>query len=187
MRITGGALKGRIVSLPKGELDVRPAMDRMRESIFAVLGDLSGLAFLDLFSGSGVVALEAASRGASPVSCVERDRAKRRLLIENLSIAPERIECHIMPVELFVKRCKEKFDLVFCDPPFPYRFRAELISSIAEGGMLKGGGRLLIHHPQEDPLPEFPPGLALADERSYGRSIVKIYRALDRDRPLLSN
>jgi 16S rRNA (guanine966-N2)-methyltransferase len=68
MRITGGKYRGRIVEVPKGTLEIRPAMDRMRESVFAVLGDLSGLSFLDLFSGSGIIAMEAASRGAYPLA-----------------------------------------------------------------------------------------------------------------------
>ncbi|HOX18306.1 MAG TPA: RsmD family RNA methyltransferase, partial [Spirochaetales bacterium] len=69
MRVTGGSLAGRTLKVPKGPLDIRPAMDRMRESVFAVLGDLSGMSFLDLFAGSGVLGLEAASRGASRVVC----------------------------------------------------------------------------------------------------------------------
>jgi 16S rRNA (guanine966-N2)-methyltransferase len=56
MRITGGQLSGRITKCPEGV--IRPAMDRMRESVFAVLGDLSGKSFLDLFSGSGTIAIE---------------------------------------------------------------------------------------------------------------------------------
>lgn len=179
MRITGGSLCGRSVALPKGDLDIRPAMDRMRESVFGILGDLSGLSFLDLFSGSGIVALEAASRGASPVVCVERDKAKSRLLLENLSMAPERIECKFLPVELFLKRCRYSFDLIFCDPPFPYRYRLQLLEAVGSGNILAEGGRFLIHHPQEDPLPEKAAGLELRDRRVYGRSILRIYgRAL---------
>jgi 16S rRNA (guanine966-N2)-methyltransferase len=64
MRITGGEYRGRIVKCPPGV--IRPAMDRMRESLFSILGNLEGKSFLDIFSGSGVVGLEAASRGLSP-------------------------------------------------------------------------------------------------------------------------
>ncbi|MFW6253274.1 MAG: RsmD family RNA methyltransferase, partial [bacterium] len=62
MRITGGSLRGRVVKVPPGE--IRPTMDRMRESMFSILGPLHGRSFLDLFGGSGIVALEAVSRGA---------------------------------------------------------------------------------------------------------------------------
>ena len=68
MRITGGILRGRQVKIPAGT--IRPAMDRVRESVFSALGDLTGLSFLDFFSGSGIIALEAASRGASYIEAV---------------------------------------------------------------------------------------------------------------------
>ena len=74
MRITGGELRGRSIKCPDGV--IRPAMDRMRESLFAILGDLSGKSFLDLFSGSGTIAIEAVSRGASHVELVEKDKIK---------------------------------------------------------------------------------------------------------------
>ena len=74
MRITGGILKGRVIKCPDGV--IRPAMDKMRESVFAILGDLSGKSWLDLFSGSGTIAIEAASRGAGEVSLCEKDKVK---------------------------------------------------------------------------------------------------------------
>ncbi len=71
MRITGGTIRGRRVVCPPGV--IRPAMDRMRESMFSILGPLDGFSFLDLFTGSGLVGLEAWSRGARPVVLVEKD------------------------------------------------------------------------------------------------------------------
>ncbi|HET7839908.1 MAG TPA: RsmD family RNA methyltransferase [Rectinemataceae bacterium] len=176
MRITGGKYLGRTIEVAKGGLEIRPAMDRMRESIFAVLGDLSGLSFLDLFSGSGVIALEAASRGASPVVCVEKDRAKFPMLLRNASISEERIECKSTSSELFLARNKQAFDLVFCDPPFPYRYRAELLASLSERPTSAPGGLVLIHYPMEDRLLDRYGSLGLEDERVYGRSHVRIYR-----------
>lgn len=176
MRITGGSLKGRSVRVPEGGLEIRPAMDRMRESIFAILGDLAGLSFLDLFAGSGIIGLEAASRGADPVVCVEKDRSKFPTLLQNVSIAPRRIECHAMPVERFLLRNKLAFSVIFLDPPFPYEFRLELLSRLADSPTLAAEGLLLIHHPREDSLPSELRRLSLADEREFGRSIVKFYR-----------
>lgn len=176
MRITGGKYCGRTIEVAKGNLEIRPAMDRMRESVFAVLGDLSGLSFLDLFSGSGIIALEAASRGAFPVTCVEKDPAKFPLLLQNVRIAEERIECKSMPVERFLLRNKTPYKLIFCDPPFPYRYRADLLAKFAEGPTLAPGGLALVHFPHEDPLPDSLGPLSLEDKREYGRSIVKFYR-----------
>ena len=176
MRITGGKYCGRKVEVPKGPLEIRPAMDRMRESVFAVLGDLTGLSFLDLFSGSGIIALEAASRGASPVACVEKDPEKFPLLLRNVSIADERIECKSMPVERFLLRNKVPYAIVFCDPPFPYQYRAELLRILAEGPTSAPGGLVLLHYPAEDRPPKELALLSLEDEREYGRSMVRFYR-----------
>jgi 16S rRNA (guanine966-N2)-methyltransferase len=176
MRITGGKYCGRTIELPTGPLEIRPAMDRMRESVFAVLGDLTGLSFLDLFSGSGIIALEAASRGAHPVACVERDRQKFPVLLRNVAIAERRVECHALPVERFLLRNRDPFDVVFCDPPFPYAFRRQLLESLSSGCTLKSGGLALIHFPREDALPERLGSLRLVDTRAYGRSTVRFYR-----------
>jgi 16S rRNA (guanine(966)-N(2))-methyltransferase RsmD len=169
MRITGGVLCGRQVTVPEGI--IRPAMDRMRESVFAVLGDLTGLSFLDLFSGSGIIALEAASRGAEPVEAVEMDKLKRKTLLENVSMAPVRINCRFMAAELYVKRAKKSFDIIFCDPPFPYQYKQELAAAIAASPLMAAGSRLLIHRPREEDE-GLPPGLMLEDSREYGRSVV---------------
>jgi 16S rRNA (guanine(966)-N(2))-methyltransferase RsmD len=176
MRVTGGIYCGRTIELPDSSMEIRPAMDRMRESVFAILGDLTGLSFLDLFSGSGIIALEASSRGAHPVVCVERDRAKFPILLKNVSIAERHIECKAQPVELFLARNRESFDLVFLDPPFPYAYRLDLLKVIAKKESLKLGGRLLIHFPREDRLPDSIASLRLEDERRYGRSFMRFYR-----------
>jgi 16S rRNA (guanine(966)-N(2))-methyltransferase RsmD len=174
MRITGGVLGGRRVEVPGGI--IRPSMDRMRESVFAVLGDLSGLSFLDIFSGSGIIALEAASRGAAEVEAVEMDGQKRKALLENVSISPIRISCRFMAAELYVKRAKRSFDLVFCDPPFPYRFKWDLVRDIAASPLIREGSRLLLHRPREDYRDEPPPFLVREDRREYGRSVVDFFR-----------
>lgn len=177
MRITGGSLKGRKVGVYKGSLDIRPAMDSMRESVFAILGDLSGSSFLDLFSGTGVIALEASSRGADPVVCVEKDTLKFPLLLANVSIADRRIECHSIPVERFLLRNRVGYSLVFIDAPFPYPWRRELLDKLGTGSTVAMNGRVLIHYPKEDRLQDRTGRLVLEDERSYGRSLIRFYRA----------
>ena len=80
-----------------------------------------------------------------------------------------------MAVELYLKRCKEKYDFIFMDPPFPYKFRKELIETAGKRHMLNPGGKLLIHYPEEDALPDQIGNLVLTDKRIYGRSIVNFY------------
>lgn len=174
MRITGGLLKGRKVIVPSGK--IRPSMDRMRESVFACLGEIKDLSFLDIFTGSGIIALEAASRGASPVEAVEQDKQKSSDLLENVSISPCRINCRFMPAELYVKRAKKPFDIIFLDPPFPYQFKWELVANITHSLLVKNDSRILIHRPRDDYLKTDIQHLVKNDSREYGRSIVDFFQ-----------
>ena len=154
----------------------------MRESVFSILGPLEGRSFLDGCSGSGVLALEAHSRGASPVVCVERDRSKGPVLLRNLAIASERIQCHFVPAERFIARSTRSYSIVFLDPPFPYAHKPELVMAAATAGLVEEGGLLLIHHPAEDALPDRCGILSVVDVRAYGRSTVTFYRPVS-DQP----
>jgi 16S rRNA (guanine(966)-N(2))-methyltransferase RsmD len=200
MRVTGGEYSGRRIAVPPGE--IRPAMDRMRESVFSILtsalGSLEGLAVLDLFSGSGSMALEALSRGARLAVLVERDRGKATVIRKNFSYVEEdRWTLVLSPAERYLKRVAVRseghaatagssanpgagtygppFDLLFVDPPFRYRGKAGLLSQIASAGVLAPEGRVMIHVPAEDDLAEEPEGLVRTDRRAYGRSIVHIF------------
>lgn len=173
MRITGGTLKGRKVAVPSGI--IRPSMDRMRESVFSSLGNLTGLSFLDIFSGSGIIALEAASRGAIFIEAVEQDKQKHRTLLENVSISPCRINCRFMPAELYIKRAKKSFDIIFLDPPFPYQYKWDLIVNIVKSELVKNESRILIHRPRHDYLKTDIVNLTRKDTREYGLSVVDFF------------
>jgi 16S rRNA (guanine(966)-N(2))-methyltransferase RsmD len=176
MRITGGVLAGRKIEVPPGI--IRPAMDRMRESVFAVLGNIEGKSFLDLFAGSGIIALEAASRKAHPLEAVEMDGGKRSVLISNVQLSAERIHCHFIPVELYVKRAGSKgkrFDYIFCDPPFPYKYKEELLAKIACSTLMDEASLLMIHHPSSESFDGGILGLTRQDRREYGRSVVDFF------------
>jgi len=165
-------------------------MDKMRESVFACLGDLSGCSFLDLFSGSGIIAVEAASRGASRIEAVEQDKLKRNILLKNVSISPVRINCRFMPAELYIKRANKHdntggavktagcgpFDIIFLDPPFPYQFKWELVKNIASSQLTLAGSKILIHRPRQDYLKSEITNLEKTDSREYGRSVVDFFK-----------
>jgi 16S rRNA (guanine(966)-N(2))-methyltransferase RsmD len=172
MRVTGGKYNGRRVACPPGV--IRPAMDRMRESVFAILGDLSELSFLDLYSGSGVIGIEAASRGASPVTFVEKDRRKLGTLKKNVEFVEADVTIICLAVERFFLTTKQKYNIVFADPPFNYKEKAGMLAKAGE--LLTPDGSLLIHYPAEEQIPEKSDGLVLYDRRKYGRSIVGFYR-----------
>lgn len=181
MRVTGGTYGGRRIETPPGE--IRPAMDRMRESVFSILGSalggLDGLTVVDLFSGSGSMALEALSRGAAYAVLVERDRRKAPVIRKNLSyVEAERWKLVVAPAERYLARAGDSgppFDLVFCDPPFRYPGKDKLLAAIATAGLVSPAGTVVIHFPQEDDLEAPVPGLELKDRRTYGRSVVQLY------------
>jgi 16S rRNA (guanine966-N2)-methyltransferase len=186
MRVTGGAYNGRKLIVPPGV--IRPAMDRMRESLFALFGEMEGCSFLDLYCGSGSVGIEAASRGADPIVFVEKDRGKHTVLLRNLSFVEEQTEVYIVPVEHFLRRVKRSFDLIFLDPPFRQRGKVEVLQLIAARRILAHGGILAIHLSKEEEkgFPEVigaPPGagvqaagrLKLSDRRLYGGSLLLFF------------
>jgi 16S rRNA (guanine(966)-N(2))-methyltransferase RsmD len=151
-------------------------MDRMRESLFAILGDLTGLSFLDLFSGSGIIGIEAASRGAEPVFLVEKDRRKRNTLLDNIRFVESEIDVRVMDARQFIRRGAGRFDIIFLDPPFAMAGKPKLIDSISGASLLESGGTLIIHLPRQENLPDRIASLALADRRLYGGSCLAFYK-----------
>ncbi len=174
MRITGGPMKGRRLKMPPGR--VRPTMDRMRESMFAILGPLDNRSFLDLFAGSGAVSLEAASRGAFRVVAVERNRKTASVLRENVETMVARVEVRVRPVERFIRDTEEVFDLIYVDPPFAYGRHQTLLQEIGRAGILAAEGTLLIHH--EGAVLEAPAGWRHTDHRVYGGSLLDFFMPL---------
>lgn len=174
LRITGGSLKGRRVKVPDGV--IRPSMDQMRESVFACLGDISNLSFLDIFSGSGIIALEAASRGAAYIEAVEYDPLKRKTLLENAALSPVRINCHFISAELYILRARRFFDYIFLDPPFPYRYKWDLMAKIAVSALVSENTIIMIHRPRQDFQKDGIAALVREDSRAYGRSVVDFFR-----------
>lgn len=172
MRITAGKYRNRVVLCPTGI--IRPAMDRMRESLFSILesrlGTLCGLSFLDAFSGSGLVAIEAASRGASPVHLVEIDRKKKITIEKNLSMVEEEYQLFMMDVKRYLSLCKREYDIVYLDPPFPLEGKQKLVALADEKEIVKKEGLLIIHYPGEEKWPDQIGHLMLVDSRKYGRS-----------------
>jgi 16S rRNA (guanine966-N2)-methyltransferase len=174
LRVTGGQYRGRQILFPPGM--VRPSMDRMRISVFSVLGDLSGLSFLDLFSGSGAIGIEAASRGAEPVVLVEKDPRKKETIGKNISFVESRIELVLMPVERFLHSDSRNFDIIFLDPPFDFPAKESILDDAAKDPHLAVGGLAMIHLHRAENLSMDRHDLVLEDRREYGQSLVLFFR-----------
>lgn len=151
MRIIGGKYKGRRI-VPPGNLKARPTTDYARESLFNILNnrvDFEGLTVLDLFSGTGSISYEFASRGAGEVHLVERDvkhiAGIRRIIkdMEMTNIKPIHID-----VRAYLKACKFKYDLVFADPPYELKWLKLLPDLISEANVIKEEGFIIIEHPK---------------------------------------
>ena len=176
MRITGGIYVGKRIVCPPGE--IRPAMDRMRESLFSILQNLEGNSFLDLFSGSGIVGIEAASRGADPVHLVEMDKGKQETIQKNISFVAGTMKIHMIRAEKFLKNNTRQFDIVYADPPFPMEGKENFSALVDKYHTVAPGGLYIIHIPTEENPQWFSQlgELQLYDTRKYGRSILRFYR-----------
>src|SRR3954451_24764714 len=171
LRITGGELGGRRIRAPKGAR-LRPTTERVREAIFSILGDVSDARVLDLFCGTGALAIEALSRGATEATLVDTRPASARRNVESLALA-DRAQVVRRDAARFLRRADQgSFELVFCDPPYRLadRLAAELVQLIP--GALAEGGRVMAETSPERPLPlELP----LITERRYGDTLVRIH------------
>jgi 16S rRNA (guanine(966)-N(2))-methyltransferase RsmD len=174
MRITGGEYRGRTILCPPGV--IRPSMDRMRTSLFSILGGLEGRSFLDLFSGSGILGIEAASRGAAPVVLVEKDYRKRATLIRNMSFVSSDIDLVMAPVERFLRSDPRRWDVVFLDPPFDAEAKGAVLDAACGPAHLAPGGVAIIHLHRAEKLATERPGLLLSDRREYGQSLLLFFQ-----------
>ena len=180
MRVIAGTAGGaRLAPVPKG---VRPTGDRVREAVFNSLGQFfSGGAALDLYAGTGALGIEALSRGCERAVFVERDRAARKTISENLERTGFSGRAEVIPgdvgrvVERLVGR-GERYDLIFADPP--YRIAASEVGGILSrlGALLTPGGRVVIEG-GEDPAEDVFGGKGAT--RRYGGTFVTVLERSD--------
>jgi 16S rRNA (guanine966-N2)-methyltransferase len=177
VRVIAGRFGGRRLSAPRGAR-TRPTADRVRESLFSVLGDLEGARVLDLFAGSGALGIEALSRGAAEATFVDSAPAALRALRENLAaleIGAEAAEVRRADARAFLRTARKsgrQYDLVFVDPP--YRRTAALASELERDlpAVLSPGARVAVETGRQAPLDL---ALPLLDERRYGDTLIRIH------------
>jgi 16S rRNA (guanine966-N2)-methyltransferase len=177
VRVIAGRFGGRRLSAPRGAR-TRPTADRVRESLFSVLGDLEGARVLDLFAGSGALGIEALSRGAAEATFVDSAPVALRALRENLAaleIGAEAAEVRRADARAFLRTARKsgrQYDLVFVDPP--YRRAAALASELERDlpAVLSPGARVAVETGRQAPLDL---ALPLLDERRYGDTLIRIH------------
>lgn len=175
MRIVAGEWKGRPLVAPRGQA-TRPTSDRVREALFSILGDVEGCRVLDLFAGTGAVALEALSRGAGEAVCVERSRPALAALRENVRRVGAEARVLVVPRDAHRFAPDAPFDLVFADPPWKAAaaFADALKARAAE--LVGPGGVLVLERSARDVASPILPGLDPPREKRYGDALLAVYR-----------
>jgi len=194
-RIIAGSHRGRRLSAPTGDA-TRPTTDRVREALFSAIaawsgraaeaaGDsLRGLAFADLFAGSGAVGLEAASRGADAVLLVESSARAAAVTGRNIAELELRgvVTLRVERVERLVSgRPSRTYDVVFLDPPYglPSTELAEVVAAVVGNGWLEPDGLLVVERSRRTADLDWPPGFELSWRRDYGETTLLFGRASD--------
>jgi 16S rRNA (guanine966-N2)-methyltransferase len=185
-RIIAGSRRGRRIAMPPGNR-TRPTSDRVREALFSAITawagtaavpaerSLAGLAFCDLYAGSGAVGFEAASRGASPVMLVERDRRTAQLTRTNAEALGLAVEIITAPVEQVLRRPPaHRFDVVFADPP--YELDSGTVSTqlqqLVARAWVGAGSLIVVERSRRTPDLVWPEAAANCWTRTYGETIL---------------
>jgi 16S rRNA (guanine966-N2)-methyltransferase len=172
-----GRYGGRRLRAPGGR-DTRPTSDRVREALFSMLGSVDDARVLDLFAGSGALAIEALSRGAARATLVERDPravAVIRANLDALGLAPDEAQVVHAPAATALRdasRRGDTYDLVLLDPP--YRDAATLGRELAQAlpAVLARDARVVAESDRRAPLEL---GLPVIRERRYGDTLIRIH------------
>lgn len=178
MRVIAGELGGRRLRAPSGRV-TRPTSDRVREALFAMLGEVEGARVLDLFAGSGALGIEALSRGAAGAVFVERDARVVRTLranLDSLGIGPGRARVRrgeALAALRSARGRKETYDLIFIDPPYDHTHDWGPGLSTVLPSLLAPAARVVVESARRAPLRL---ELELERERRYGDTSIRIHR-----------
>ncbi len=186
-RIIAGSAKGRSLDAPKGQ-STRPTADRVREALFTMLSSwlgtvdddpsqhLAGIRFLDLYSGSGAVALEAVSRGAERVVAVEKDAQASQLIMQSSRSLGLPMEVRTSSAARFAEEAGDKFDVVYVDPPYDVGSGPldKLVTTLADSGQLAPRAMVVLERSKRSEEPRWPAVFEETWERRYGETILYI-------------
>jgi len=172
LRIISGKSRGTKLFSPEGE-DTRPTLDRVREAIFSMIAEIIPASkVLDLFAGSGAMGLEALSRGADMADFVDISSAACSVIAKNIDkthLDGGRI--HNCSFEVFLKRCSDKYDLIFLDPPYSAGYYRTALDAVKEYKLLADGGMIVAECSSETELDCM--GFEIFRMRKYGK--VNVY------------
>lgn len=176
MRVISGKARGTKLTTIEG-LNTRPTTDRIKESLFNLIQFyIQDAKVLDLFSGSGALGIEAASRGAQSVTFVESNRQCHKVILENVN------KCHLTEflllkdsVQVALHKDIGPFDLVIMDPPYQKEFEIETLIQLVGNNLLEEGAHIVVEHHRDTQMPEELLTLKRIKFKSYGITGISVY------------
>ena len=178
MRVITGKARGITLKPPKG-LDTRPTADRVKEALFSIIQhDITSANVLDLFAGTGQLGIEALSRGAASAVFVDQRAEACNLIKENLNKThlTENSKTIRSDYVAYLKNCKEKFDIIFLDPPYAEEFLENSLKMITEIDILQSNGIIVTERPFGKELLFDYDGYLRSKDYKYGGTVLTIYR-----------
>ena len=178
MRVITGKARGVQLKTPEGML-TRPTSDRVKEALFSIINfDLPGAAVLDLFGGTGQLGIEALSRGARSAVFVDQREDACKIIRENLRRTKMEAQGRVVRSDYldYLRRSREKFDIILLDPPYAEVFLENALKCITEIDILQTGGIIVAERPAEKELPFEFEGFTRSRDYKYGKTLLTIYR-----------
>ncbi len=178
MRVISGSARGRRLKELPG-MDTRPTTDQVKESIFNIIQfDIEGRKVLDLFAGTGQMGIEALSRGADHATFVDLAPAAAKIVRENVELTRFAGCAKVVQSDWrgFLSSCREKFDLIFLDPPYHTDMLENAMQTIAAIDILSEHGIMICESPLDKELPELAAPYEKGKEYRYGKIKVTLYR-----------
>lgn len=178
MRIITGTAKGTKLDSPEG-LSTRPTSERAKEAIFSMLQfDIEGKNVLELFGGSGQLSLEALSRGANSAFICDSDKSACEMIKSNARkthlFEKTRVICSDFKSVIKNLSHREKFNLIFIDPPYKSNYAAEALSLLSQGNLVCDGGLIICESDKSNPLSE--EGFSIVKHAKYGKAYITVLR-----------
>lgn len=180
IRVIAGQARGMKLKTPRG-MNTRPTVDRVKGSLFNILQPyLDGSRVLDLFSGTGALAIEALSRGAVSAVLVDADRSCCEIIRDNLEHTGFKenavVYCRKASAAVFdLGRNGNQFDIVFMDPPYIQNFIQETLQLLMDNDIIVDGGMVVAEHHRQESVPEALGYLVKARTQAYGETCISIF------------
>ena len=177
MRVISGTARGRRLKELPG-LDTRPTTDKVKESVFNIIQfDIEGRKVLDLFGGTGQLGIEALSRGAEHVTFVDYAPAAAKIIRENLAVTGFSDQAKVVQSDwqAFLSGCREKFHLIFLDPPYRKTMLENALETIAAIDILSEHGIIVCESPLDKELPDLAGPYEKGRDYRYGQIKVTLY------------